>query len=347
MVSMTDQPRAARLLQMQQLFKGRAAGFTTAELASLTGVDVRTVQRDIATLQNTMYFALAKQGQRYVHPRDARLSLEINLHEARALLFAARLLVRYSDETDPYAASAVEKLARAMPDAVRPQVLAAAASIARSPANAEFTRTLTTVTEAWARRRVLRLSYRSAGKSRPREVRLQPYFIEPSAAGMSTYVIGLSETHGAMRTFKVERIVSAEALPRHFEIPPDLDLDQLLQSAWGIIWGEGTLVRLRFTPGVTWRVKESRWHPSQQIEDLPDGGCILTMTVASLMEVGRWVRSWGHEVEVLAPASLRNELRDEALKIMRTYTAKPKPQRRARRVRQPVADATLPRLAIP
>lgn len=344
---MADQPRAARLVKLEQLFQGRAAGYTTAELASHTGVDVRTIQRDIATLQNVMYFPLIKEGPRYIHPRDARLSLEINLHEARALLFATRLLVRYSDETDPYAASALEKLALAMPAEIRDQVKAAAASIQRSPQNPGFTHILTTVTEAWAHRRVLRISYRSAGKSRPREVCIFPYFIEPSAAGGSTYVIGYSETHNGMRTFKVERMVSAEKLARRFTIPPDLDLDELLKSAWGIIWGEGALVKLRFAASVTWRVKETRWHPSQQIEDLPDGGCVLTMTVASLMELGRWVRSWGHEVEVLSPAELREELREEALRILRTYSAKPKQPKRARRVRPSRPDDTLPRLALP
>lgn len=346
---MAEQPRAARLVQIQRLLESRAAGFTTAELARHTGVDIRTIQRDIATLQNTLYFPLVKEGSRYRHPRDGRLSLDINLHEARALLFAARLFVRHSEESDPYAAAAIEKLAQAMPASVRDQVRAAAASVRRSPHNAEFTRILTTVTEAWVRHRVLRISYRSAGKHRPHDVTLHPYFIEPSGMGSATYVIGLSETHGAMRTFKAERIVSAALLPRQFEIPPDLNLDDLLRSAWGIIWGEGVLVRLRFSAAVTWRVKESRWHPSQQVDDLPDGGCILTMNVASLMELGRWVRSWGHEVEVLVPDELRQQLREEALRTARMYSGKPRPQPRTRRDRRAGEDGGQAgqRLALP
>ena len=51
-----------------------------------------------------------------------------------------------------------------------------------------------------------------------------------------------------MRTFKVERVVSAEMLPQAFELPADLDIDALLSSAWGIIWGEGHVVKLRFSP---------------------------------------------------------------------------------------------------
>ena len=140
---------------------------------------------------------------------------------------------------------------------------AAADALGAKPFNADFSRNLATVTEAWAKGRSLRLSYRSAGRQRPREVVVDPYFLEPSAAGFATYLIGYSRTHEQMRTFKVERVVSAEMLPQHFQLPDGLEVDRLLSSAWGIIWGEGTQVRLRFSKEVAWRVKESRWHPSQ------------------------------------------------------------------------------------
>jgi proteasome accessory factor B len=264
--------------------------------------------------------------------------LELTLQEARAMLIATRLFLRYSDESEPNATNALRKLAGIMPPAVRSQVQAAAESLSNRPFDAEFSRNLTTVTEAWSRGRVLRLSYRSAGKHRPKEVTVEPYFLEPSAAGFSTYLIAYSRTHAAMRTFKIERIVSAEMLPEHFEAPAELDVDELLSSAWGIIWGEGTSVRLRFAPDVAWRVRESRWHPSQQVEDIADGSCLMTINVASLMELGRWVRSWGDKVEVLSPRELREELRDEAVRIARQYTRKPPAIRRASTIRRASAD---------
>jgi predicted DNA-binding transcriptional regulator YafY len=200
------------------------------------------------------------------------------------------------------------------------------------------------VTDAWSRRRALRMSYRSAGKSRSKEVIIDPYFIEPSAAGFATYVIGYSHTHRHIRTFKIERIVSADMLPQAFEMPVDLSIDQLLGSAWGIIWGEGHIVKLRFAPDVAWRVRESRWHPSQSLDEMDDGSCVLTITVASLMEIGRWVRSWGDRVEVLSPGALRDELRREAVALARAYSAPAKLARKPRTRRAagaPPASATL------
>jgi len=331
---MTPQRRSVRLNHLQELLRSRKAGFTTTDLARLTGVSVRSIQRDLIVLQSESGVPLGEDRGRYFIVAPERLRpMDLNLQEARALLLATRLFLRYSDEGDPYAASALRQLAEVMPDTVKEQVRAAAESLGRRPLDADFSRNLSIVTDAWARRRSVRMSYRSARRSRTREVVVDPYFLEPSAAGYATYLIAYSHTHESMRTFKVERIASAEMLPRHFEVPPDLDLDGLLASAWGIIWGEGQTVKLRFSPEVAWRARESRWHPTQALDDLDDGGCVLTLTVASLMEVGRWVRSWGDGVEVLEPEELRNELREEAVRLARQYArpAKPLPRRRAAR----------------
>jgi proteasome accessory factor B len=336
MHAMEAQRRAVRLNRLQELLRGRRAGYTTKELASATGVSVRTIERDILVLQTELYVPLMEESGRYSLPQARPLApLTLTLQQARALLVATRLFLRYSDESDPDAVGALQKIAQVMPEPVRDQVIAAAASIERRPFDPRYARNLVTVTEAWARRRALRLSYRSAGKAHAREVLVEPYFLEPSAAGYATYLIGYSQTHRGMRTFKVERMVSAEMLPRAFSLPADFDADALLSSAWGIIWGEGVQVKLRFAADVAWRVRESRWHPSQQVEELSDGGCVLTLSVASMMELGRWVRSWGDRVEVLSPPALRQGLREEALRLARLYAARPRRPRKAARERKP------------
>lgn len=335
MHAMDLQRRSVRLNRIKELLEGRKNGYTVSELARLTGRTVRTIQRDVHVLESEMGVPLMEEKGRYSLIREERLGpLDLTLQQARALFIATRLFLRYSDEGDPFAAEALRKIASIMPQRVREQVRAAAETVASRAFDADLARHMTTITDAWARQRVLRLSYRSAGRARPREVVIEPYFIEPSAAGFATYLIGYSRTHESMRTFKVERVVSAEMLPQSFEVRADLNIDELLSSAWGIIWGEGKSVKLRFAADVAWRVRETRWHPTQLIDDLPDGSVVLTMTVASMMEVGRWVRSWGDRVEVLAPPELRAELREEALRLARLYARPAKAPRKARRSRK-------------
>ncbi|MBT9143313.1 MAG: hypothetical protein DDT29_01713 [Dehalococcoidia bacterium] len=36
----------------------------------------------------------------------------------------------------------------------------------------------------------------------------------------------------------------------------------------------------------------------QEIQDLPDGGCLLTVKNRSTLEITPWIRGWGPDVEV-------------------------------------------------
>lgn len=70
----------------------------------------------------------------------------------------------------------------------------------------------------------------------------------------------------------MERIEFAKLTEDHFEVPSDFDGPTLLKRAWGVMYGDEELleVRLRFSHWVTKRVKETLWHPSQQIADTTD-----------------------------------------------------------------------------
>jgi proteasome accessory factor B len=55
-------------------------------------------------------------------------------------------------------------------------------------------------------------------------------------------------------------------------------------------------------------VRESVWHRSQELVELPEGGVELTVTVAGIVEIRPWVLSWGESVEVLEPPELRDSV---------------------------------------
>lgn len=110
-----------------------------------------------------------------------------------------------------------------------------------------------------------------------------------------------------------------QLLDERYDIPEELKLDELLSSSWGVIWGDEIDVKLKFSPGVTRRVKETTWHPSQIIEDLADGGCIMTVRIGSTLEITPWIRGWGPDVEVLEPEELRNEFKVWAKELDRMY----------------------------
>lgn len=319
MTSDRIQSKAARLRRIEHLLYNAPYGLRVVELAERCGVDRRTIYRDLDALHD-MQVPVWEDDGRYGIDRETYLStIRLNLNEAVAIFFAARLLAHHSDEHNPHVVSALSKLAAGLPDTTISSHLARVADlIQRRPLRADYVRILETMTRAWADRRPLAIDYRSAtGDLTRREIR--PYVLEVSRSEPASYVIAHDTLRGALRTFKLERIVSAEILEGAYTIPEDFDPYEHLASAWGVIDEIEVEIRLRFTPVVAMRVRESVWHHSQRLHDLPDGGCELEMRVGGIREVRSWVLSWGGDVEVLAPAALRDEVQRHARAMARLY----------------------------
>ncbi|MEW6047710.1 MAG: WYL domain-containing protein [Bacillota bacterium] len=310
-----------RLIERELIGAGRQ-GRRAEEIARAVGVCRQTVYRDLELLQRLeMPLWNPARGRWAVHPERYLGTLRLSTHEAVALFFAVRLLARTADEQNPHAIRALRLLARLFPEPVQTQALQAADQLARRPPNAEFVNALEQLTMGWIHRRKVAFSYQAARGRRPHPYVLHPYFLEPVGPSLAAYVLGYEESYfHAVLTLKLERIRSAVMLEESFPEPDDFDPVKALETAWGIMWSsETTRVKLRFSPRVTRRVKESQWHPSQRIEELPGGGCLLTLEVGNTLELQPWIRSWGPEVEVLEPAELREAVAREAAATAALY----------------------------
>jgi predicted DNA-binding transcriptional regulator YafY len=320
--------KAQRLSRITLLLYRHPKGLTAVELARMCNVTPRTIQRDLHDLEE-MGIPLWDDSDEEMHGRAPRYGIlggyylppiHLTLDDALALYLAARLLARHADSYDPHIAEALAKLAGILPEPIADHVHATIRNLVSRPEDERFSRVLSTLALGWATRRAVRIHHQAAHSEHVHEQLLCPYFIEPSAVGHATYVIGYASYFQGLRTFKVERILEAELTDQPFQIPEDFDGPALLESAWGIEYGEELEeVVLRFTPTVTRRVKETCWHPSQRLEDTPDGGCIMRLTLANPQEMVYWVRSWGPQVEVLGPAWMREQIAREAEETRRVY----------------------------
>jgi predicted DNA-binding transcriptional regulator YafY len=311
--------KAARLRRIEHRLYNVPRGLRATELADYCGVDRRTIYRDLQALEEMGVPVWEDQG-RYGIERESYLStIRLNLNEAVALFFAARLLAHHSDEHNPNVVSALSKLAAGLPDTTISSHMARVADSIRSrPLRVDYVRVLDTITRAWADRRKVAIRYRAASGELTERV-ICPYFLEVSRSEPASYVIAHDDLRAALRTFKIERIAAAEILEATYVIPDDFDPYQHLASAWGVMDEVEVEVRLRFSPAAAPRVRESVWHHSQRLEDTPDGGCELSMRVGGIKEIRSWVLSWGADVEVLAPPALRDEVRDHARRMAAQY----------------------------
>ncbi len=316
--------RIERIEQIERMLAQHPKGLTTGELAREFGVDATTIFRDLEILQS-MGTGLIKEKRRYIldHRRSLH-SVKLSLNELLAIYLAVRLLSRHSDEHNPHVVKALEKLAdtlRAKSPLIARHIEQAATAVRSRQTRREYVEALEVLTQGWAEGKKVRLRYRSYTKDETTERTFAPYFIEPSGIGYACYVIGYDELRKAIRTLKVERVYEARLTEERFTIPESFDPQRLLASAWGVIWrDEGEIeVTLRFAPSVVRRVKESTWHHSQRVEDLPDGSCLFTVKVGSTQEVRPWIRGWGAAVEVLAPAEFREEMIEEVREMAKLY----------------------------
>lgn len=311
--------RAARLRQIEQLLFRKAQGMRVVEIAAACGVDRRTIYRDLELLSDAGVPIWQSDGM-YGIVRDQYLTtIRLHFNEAVALYIAARLLSRHSDEHNPHIVSALRKIASAFPDPLAEQIHRTADSVGTRPRDSAFAQVLETVSACWAETVKVRIWYRSprSGNLHPRD--LSPYAIEPSTTG-GLYVIGFDDWAGAVRTFKLERLERAERLHENYDIPAAFDLGEHLANAWSIMAGDETEeVRLHFSQQAATFIQERTWHASQQIETHPDGSLTLRVHISDPREMRPWIRSWGSEVQVVAPASLREDIAAEAARTTALY----------------------------
>jgi predicted DNA-binding transcriptional regulator YafY len=300
--------RGARILKIQTLLQGNPRGLTTGEIARRTGVNPRTTYRDVRALEAMNVPIYEDRGRILIDPNYFIAPVKFTLREAMALLMGVRLMHRHANEADPDVADAFTKLAAVMPAPVAEYVHATVRQMAERPANPVYSRILQTIALSWAGQKAVRIWYPSADHEvKPRVI--EPYFLEPSLIGHSSYVVARDRGLGEMRTFKLERITRAEQSSETYQIPGDFDINRYLAGAWGIFHsGEPVEVRLRFFPPAAARVKESIWHPSQQLSEDRKGVVTMTVTVAGTVEITPWILGWGDAVEVLAPRDLRDKI---------------------------------------
>jgi CRISPR-associated endonuclease/helicase Cas3 len=319
--------KTERLSQIEALLLAHPEGLSQAEIARRLRVHRSTIHRYLPELTHQYGIYETEDGRLAIDRSRCLTRVALTLHEAMALFLAVRMMVSRTDRHYPHAASAVRKLGAALerPAPLISRHMICAADEMDSDAGRRYDpvylEVLETLTEAWSERRKVRVWHQHERTGRVYEYVFAPYFIEPYPVGQTAHVIGRREPPGAIRTFKIERIRWIQKLPQTYEIPADFDPRALLADAWGIWYTdeEPVEVVLKFHPRVAHRVRETRWHRSEQVEEQPDGSLIWRARVAEVREMVPWIRGWGADVEVLAPKELRETMMGEARRLALMY----------------------------
>lgn len=317
--------KANRIAQIVTLLSSHPEGMSQSEIARRLNVNRSTISRYLPDLPGYLYLDDLDGGKWKLDRTAFEFNIRLNLHEAMAIHLATRLLATRMERQNPHAASALRKLSIALEN-VAPRIsvhLNQSANRIDDPAQRQdpiYLKSIEILTKAWAEFRKVKVCYLSENGD-VHEYIFSPYFIEPYAIGQSTYVFGLREPPGAIRTFKIERIASVDFTHDIYRLPDDFDPQVLLADAWGIWFtGEPPIeVIMKFSEKVARRVKETRWHASEIVEDQPDGSLLWKARIAEPKEMLPWIRGWGADVEVIEPIYLREAIIKDVSQLMKIY----------------------------
>jgi proteasome accessory factor B len=318
--NISSRPPLERMLQIHQALEvGKYPNATT--LAQELEVTSKTIHRDIEFMRDRLNLPLAfdrvRNGFFYEGKVGAFPTMQITEGELFALVVAERALQQYRGTSfEKPLLSALKKMAEKLPE-----------NIAFNFADIEHTISFRTRAEpildlkifdalakAVAQRKQLQLHYRKPGqKAEPRVV--DPYHL--ANINGEWFLFAFDHVRKDIRTFAPARIESAALTGKTFERSQKFSLEKRLRDSFGVHAGEGKFeVVIRFAPRAADFIREKKWHPSQTLRDLKNGGAELTMKLSSLGEVERWVLSWGGEAQVIQPRELAAAVRLAAQKIL-------------------------------
>ena len=169
----------------------------------------------------------------------------------------------------------------------------------------------------------LDILYFTASTGERHRRRIEPYHLY-NARG-SWQVIAFDHRRRDFRSFLVSRIEEWTLRERErFVRDPAFSPDAYLATGFWAERGDTPRdIAIRFAPRAAHYLRGRQWHPSQRIEEHPDGALTLHLRSGALGEIGRWILSYGEQAEVLTPAALREQLAATAAALARLYAATP------------------------
>lgn len=315
----------ARLFYIITLFQEQKKAWRTKEIAELLGIDEDTANDYLKDLEYSGIFPITRDSPNAPwHLREGavipRLQLSLSYPEAVSLYLAGRLLAQTQDERNWHMTVALKKLIEALPPLLQEQQKTLLDLLLfEDTQRPNVSNIFQAIAIGWVKHQSVRLTY-APPRGKEFDCTFDPYLLEPSAIGRTIYILGYSSASKALRTYKLERIKRAELTGKTFELSSEFKGAEQLQQAWIVMYSDEkpVRVRLRFSAAVTPRVRETRWHPNQEIT-LTRAGCEWTALIGDTVEIEPWIRGWGCECEVLEPPELRASILNHVQRSLRLY----------------------------
>ncbi|MCR5890013.1 YafY family transcriptional regulator [Hymenobacter sp. J193] len=301
----------ALLIQLQA--RRKVSG---AALAEQFGVSLRTVYRDLRTLEQAGVPLIGEPGVGYSLAEGYRLPpVMFTREEATALLTAEKLAARLTDApTAQLSAAAMDKVRAVLrrPDRDHLDTLAPHIQVLGPQNHAGCPPAYQQLVAAISMHRVVNLSYQAAENQAPTTRDIEPLSLLLSR---QWHVVAYCRLRQTIRHFRLDRIRHLELRTEVFAARPGL-----LQQHWAAEAARRPRERvvLRFQPAALLPALVQHLHDTKyqygwaHEQRLPDGQLEMTLFIGELPYLATWLLPYAGALTIVEPAALAAPLRELA-----------------------------------
>ena len=157
----------------------------------------------------------------------------------------------------------------------------------------------------------VRLRYRARTTGALSHLAVHPYGF---LYGNRHYLVGFNASPEVedVRLFSLANIEEVERLGGQFARDPNFSLAAYAANSFGVFQEDPFDVVWRVSPEAAADAREHLFHPSQTIEDQPDGSLVVRFRAGGLLEMCWHLFTWGGAIQVIEPAELVEAMREQA-----------------------------------
>jgi predicted DNA-binding transcriptional regulator YafY len=261
-----------------------------------------------------------ERGYVYEDPHYSITRFPLDQEEMKSLSFVANLLDQYRDiELFETYIGAVEKVVNAIHvGKLRlnyPKFNFIGFENAPKAEGGEF---LNPIIEAIIHKRVVEIHYQRFEREKPIRHVIHPYYLKEYRNRW--YLIGRHDKWEEIRTFALDRLISVEDRKDKRYIEGYFDPVEYFKNSVGVIARmDPVTVRLRFTKSQGDYILTQPIHKSQEVEKKTKDFLTVRLSVSITYELTSAILSWGDQVKVLEPKSLKDEIREMHRKALELY----------------------------
>lgn len=323
--------RNAEVIRQWEILRGidcARQGIPISKLAAAQGVHSRTIRRDIEALcragfplydvkvNGTSLWKLESRPFRQLEDLGLSVTELCALYSSRSVLTALAGTPLLDDTERVFF-----KIEKALPRNCRkfldqlPRVLQSQARGRKKQDVRKLRGILPRVLDATLLHRRATMRYASASSKRTKSYIVEPQRIAYVDGGI--YLVAWVPDYAEIRTFAAERIQTFGLLEGMFQ-PRALPTEPFPNSL-GVNSGAAETVVIEFAPDAAGYVREREWHPSQRLDEGPDGGAVLTLRVCNDRALRSWILGFGASARVIEPVTLAQEIFETATATRARY----------------------------